>query len=554
MRKKEFKKNKYEEKRKLKKTSFLKNIAILLVAHVFIKILGVINKIYLTNREGFGDEGNAIYSSAFQIYALFLTITSIGIPNAVSKLVSERLAIGDAKGAHKIFKIALISFGFLGFLSSIFVFTFAHTIAYNWIQIPEAKLSLLALSPSIFFVSITSVIKGYFNGRENLNIGANSQTVEQITRTILTIMLIEFIAQTTGLDTRVMAAGAAISSTIAEITCFIYLYKYYISVRREIANEIRRSVNYKYKGIRKTLKEILFVSIPMSIAPIIGGINKNIDSMTIVRSLKNFMTDTEAKLQYGILSGKVDTLVSFPLSFNSTFTSTLIPIVSSAKASNNYDNAIRKIDFSMLIAVMIGFPSTIGMVILANPILELLFPNQPAGAFLLQISAISITFIMLNQNVSAVLHGLGKTIIPAISLVLSSVIKLILNSILVKINPESFILGGTAGAATATVISHIVSFAISMYILKKNMKIGFGIKSIIKPVIATILMAICMIFTYNYLFRIVSEKMCIILTVLISVIIYFILILVLRVFSEKEIKMLPGGKAIYSVLKLLKIY
>ena len=547
-------KRKKKANRKLQKTSFFKNVVILLAAHVFIKILGVINKIYLTNREGFGDEGNAIYSSAFQIYTLFLTISSIGIPNAVSKLVSERLAIGDTKGAHKTFKIAIISFGFVGFISSLFVFIFAHPIACNWIQIPEAELSLLALSPSIFFVSITSVIKGYFNGRENLNIGANSQTIEQIFRTIITIGLIEFIAQSTGLDTRVMAAGAAVASTIAEITCFIYLFRYYTSVRKEIANEIKRGVNYKYKGIRKTLKDILFVSIPMSIAPIIGGINKNIDSMTIVRGLKNFMTETDAKLQYGILSGKVDTLVSFPLSFNSAFTSTLIPIVSSAKASGNYENAIRKIDFSMLIAVLIGLPSSIGMIMLANPILELLFPNQPAGAFLLQISAISITFIMLNQNISAVLHGLGKTIIPAIALLMSSIIKLILNTILVKINPDIFVLGGTAGAALATVVSHIFSFLISMYILKKNIKINFGIRSIIKPIIATVMMTICMIFTYNCFLGIVSEKMCIILTILIAIIIYIVLVLILRVFSDKEIKMLPCGEAIYSILMVLKVY
>ena len=151
--------------KKLKKTSFLKNVLILLIAHVFIKVCGVLNKIYLTNREGFGDEGNAIYSSAFQIYALFLTISSIGIPNAVSKLVSEKLAIGDTKGAYKVFKIAIITFGFIGFLCSITLFAGADYIATTLIQIPEAKLSLLALSPSLFFVSITSVIKGYFNGR-----------------------------------------------------------------------------------------------------------------------------------------------------------------------------------------------------------------------------------------------------------------------------------------------------------------------------------------------------------------------------------------------------
>lgn len=545
---------KIKTNRKLIKTSFLKNVVILLVAHVLIKILGIINKIYLTNKEGFGDEGNAIYSSAFQVYTLFLTISSIGIPNAVSKLVSERLAIGDAKGAHKVFKIAIIFFGFVGFLCSLFVFLFADVISNQWIQIPEAELSLLALSPSIFFVAITSVIKGYFNGRENLNVGANSQTIEQIFRTVITIGLIEFIAQSTGLDTRVMAAGAAVSSTIAEITCFIYLYRYYKSVKKEIANEIRRSVNYKYRGIRQTIKDILFVSIPMSIAPIIGGINKNIDSMTIVRSLKNFMTETEAKLEYGILSGKVDTLVAFPLSFNAAFTSTLIPVVSSAKASGNFKDAERKINFSMLISLLIGIPSTIGMIVLAKPILELLFPNQPSGAFLLQISAISITFIMLNQNINAILHGLGKTIIPAISLGAGMVIKLILNTLLVKINPDTFVLGGTAGAAFATVASHIFTFFVSLYILKKNIKIEFGIKTMFKPIIATIVMLISMIFIYDKLLGIVTEKVCIILTILISIIIYIILILVLKVFSEREIKMIPGGNVLYSILKILKIY
>ncbi len=540
--------------KKLKKVSFTKNIITLLIAHIFIKILGLINKIYLTNRKGFGDEGNAIYSSAFQIYALFLTITSIGIPNAVSKLVSEKLAIGDTKGAHKIFKITIIVFGTLGFVVSVLVFKFANIIAINWIQIPEAELSLLALSPSIFFISITSVIKGYFNGRENLSVGANSQTIEQIFRTIITIILIEFIAKTTGLDTKIMAAGAAVASTLAEMSCFVYLCRYYKTVQKEIANEIKLSVNYKYIGRRKTIKEILFVSIPMSIAPIIGGINKNIDSMTIVRNLKKFMSETDAKLQYGILSGKIETLVAFPLSFNAAFTSTLIPIVSSAKASRNFKEAKRKIEFSILISLLIGLPCTIGMIVLANPILKLLFPNQPSGALLLQISSISITFIMINQNISAVLHGLGKTIIPALVLFLGSIIKLILNNVLVSINPNEFILGGASGAAIGTVICNVVTFLISNYILKKNININIMLTKIVKVITATIMMTVIMIFTYKNLICIISEKLCIILTILVSIIAYIILILILKIFSKQEIGLLPFGENIYKILVKLKIY
>ena len=544
---------KYKDK-KLKKTSFLKNIVVLLVAHIFIKIIGVINKIYLTNKQGFGDEGNAIYSSAFQIYALFLTISSMGIPNAVSKIVSERLAVGDSKGAHKTFKIAIIAFGLLGFALSLFLFLFAETMAEQWLQIPEAKLSLLALSPAIFFTSITAVIKGYFNGRENLNIGANSQTIEQIFRTILTITLIEFIAQTTGFDTRVMAGGAAVATTLSEIICFVYLYKYYTSVKREIANEIRRSVNYKYKGIRNTIKEILTVSVPMSIGPIISGINRNIDSLTIIRGLKKFMSETEAKLEYGILCGKIDTLVSFPLSFNSAFTSTLIPVVSSAKASNDFSGANSKIRFSMLISVLIGIPSTVGMIVFAKPILELLFPNQPSGELLLQISSVSITFIMLNQNINSILHGLGKTMVPTVILVFGSAIKLLLNTILVQINPNEFIFGGTAGAALSTVVSHIFTCTLSMFMVKKYVNIQFGLKDFMKPILATLMMGICTIFAYNKLLCIISEKVCILLTLLIAITIYFLFILVLKVFSEDEIKKIPFGSAIYNVLKILRIY
>ena len=541
-------------KRKNKSTNFAKNIISLFIAHVFIKLIGFVNKIYLTNKQGFGDEGNAIYSSAFQIYALFLTISSMGIPNAVSKLVSERLALGDTKGAHKVFKIALVTFGIIGFICSISLYLFAEYISCTLIQIPEAKLSIEALSPAIFFVSITSVIKGYFNGRENLSVGASSQTVEQLFRTIVTIVLVEYIATTTGLNTKIMAGAAAISSTISEIICFIYLYRYYAMMKKEIGSEIRRSINYKYQGRRKILKNIFTVSIPMSIGPVIGGINKNVDSVTIVRGLKQFITETEAKIQYGILTGKVDTIIAFPLSFNNIFSSILIPTVSSAKASGNFIKANRKIEFSILMSILIGMPATVGIIFFAKPILELLFPNQPAGAILLQISAISIVFTMINQNVTAVLHGLGKTIITIFVLIIGVAVKVILNTILLNLDPSQFAFGGINGAALANTISCIVICLIEIKIMKKHIDIKLNVKKIIKPIIATIIMMISLIFIYNILLSILSKKMSIIVSILISVMIYCIVLIVIKTFSREEIKMLPFGENIYKILNFLKIY
>ncbi len=326
------------KKRKMQKESFMKGVFVLMLSQILVKILGVVYKLYLTNKEGFGDKGNAIYSSGFQIYALFLTISSIGVPNAVSKLISEKVAIGDHKGAHRIFKIALITFGLLGFSCSCILFLSAGVIARDFLQIPEAELTLVALSPSIFFVAISCVIKGYFNGRECLKVTANSQTLEQLFKTILSIIFVEVISIASGVDTAVMAAGANLATTLATILCFAYLYKYYRTIKREIAWEIKNTVNHKATRVRKTLKQILSVSIPMSLTGILGTINKNIDSMTVVRGLKRFLSGEEAKIQYGILSGKVDTLVTLPMSFNIAFATALVPSISSAKAIGDIRN------------------------------------------------------------------------------------------------------------------------------------------------------------------------------------------------------------------------
>ena len=186
-------------------------------SQVIIKLVGLVYKLYVTNKEGFGDKGNAIYGSAFQIYALFLTISSIGVPNAISKLVSEKVAIGDNKGAYRIFKIAFTMFGILGFICSTILFLGADYIANVYLQIPEAKNSIIALSPSVFLVSISSVLKGYFNGRENLKATAHSQSLEQIFKTVFTILIVEYIGIISLNNTEVMAAGATIATTLATL-------------------------------------------------------------------------------------------------------------------------------------------------------------------------------------------------------------------------------------------------------------------------------------------------------------------------------------------------
>ena len=393
-----------------RKQSFMQGIITLMFSQVLIKVLGLAYKLYLTNKEGYGDAGNAISSSGFHIYALLLTISSVGVPNAVSKLISERLSIGDERGANKIFKVAFAFFSIIGFASSAFLFFNAHYLANYVLAIPEAELTLMCLAPSIFFVSLISVYRGYFNGYQNMRPMAASQTVEQLSKMSLSILLVEVICYIFGTakdKTAIMAAASNLATTIATFISFIYLTSLYIK-EGKYNNYNKRRI----RGMtnRQILKNIIIIAMPMTISAVLGALNK-------------FLSEEEAQIQYGILSGKVETLVTFPFSFNIAFATALVPAIASAKASKNMESARKRISFSLLVTILIGLPCSVGMIIYAEPILKLLFPNASSGAFIFQISAMSIIFVTIEQTVTGALQGLGKTYVPILSLLARSSIK-----------------------------------------------------------------------------------------------------------------------------------
>lgn len=537
-------------KKKHKTGSFMQGIFILIFSQVLIKILGLIHTLYLTNKNGFGDVGNAIYSSGYQIYSLLLTVSSIGVPNAISKLVSERVAVGNHRGANKIFKVAFIVFAFIGLVGTLLLFTGASVIANEWLEIPEAEMTLVALSPAIFFVAISSVMRGYFNGRKNLEITAKTQFIEQFFKTGFTILIVELIAIFTNTSTKFMAAGANVATTLATFSSFSYLILYYKQKQSEIAREIKSTVNYKYEKVSIILKNVLLVSVPMTISSILSSITKNIDAFTINKILSTYLPPQIAIEKYGILSGKIETLIALPLSFNMAFSTALIPTISAAIARRNIETAKNTSSFSILISILIGLPCILGFCLFAQPILNLLYPNANSGALLLQITSISIVFSLLIQTTNGALQGFGKVFIPTISLGIGVIIKLILNLTLLRI-PELNIYG----ASIASVCCHIVSFLIAFIALNKTIKLNISFsKFILKPIIANLIMGICSFFVFMTLNCILDENLATIISILSAIVIYFISIIVLRIFTKEELYLLPFGKNFYFFLEKLGIY
>lgn len=519
------------------KEGFVQGIFAMMTSQVVVKVLGLFYKLYLTNRSGFGDEGNAIANAGFQVYALMLSITAIGIPGAISKIIAKKLSIGDHRGANKILKMSLMIFATVGLVGSYFLYSFADTFANQYLHIKEAKLSIIALSPSIFLVSVISVLKGYFNGRESIKTTAKAQGIDQFVNTILTISTIElmvFITKKT--NTERMAAISNLSTTFGNIAELTYLIKEYIKIKPEIKKEILSSADIENTRIKVLLKEIAKVAIPISLTALIMSISKNIDSTTIVKELSNVVGYKEAKKQYGILSGKVDPLINLPLSFNMAIITALLPSISAT--NGNADKINKRIFQSYFIGMAISFPILFIYMCYPNEILNLLFPNATSGWKILRVSAISIIFITLEQINNTILEGLEKPFVPIISILIGVIVKAILNRILVpQVNTPY---GGTIGACISTVMCHIVATLISIKGLKsiKNIKLNArtNIKAIAIPLILSIAMiaitkAINNVF-FREVFGTINYKVGFIISLVIGMNVY--LILTFKILGKKN--------------------
>ena len=515
---------------KIKISGFFYGIMSLVISQVLIKIFGMIYSLYITNKTGFGDEGNAIYMSGYQIYALLLTVSSIGVPNAISKIISEKKSIKDFFNIERTFKISIFLFGIIGFICCISLFFGAEYISNKILQIPEAKLSLMVLSPAIFFVSISSVIRGFCNGENQINITAKSQFIEQILKTIFTIIFVELVSRISDNNTVAMAAIANFATTMATFFSLIYITYRYIKIKNKILN--LNDANYPKERIHTIIRKILKIAVPITISAILGSLGKNIDSVTIVRILKDIIGENEAIIKYGILSSKIDIIIALPLSFNLAISTALIPEISKYKAINDIDGVVGKIKFSILLTTIIGIPASFGIFSYSKQIFNLLYPNANQGYELLRIAAIGIIFSLLTQTINGVLQGLGENKIPLVVSIVGVVIKVFSNIILIPINGIY-----EKGAVMGNIFSSITSFIIVYISLKRKINLKLSIiKIMLKPIICSFAMCIFSLNIYKLLINNnFNHNICTVNSIIIAVIIYVVSIFVTKMINKKQI-------------------
>ena len=512
---------------KEKLTDFASGIASLVISQILIKIFGVIYSVYITNKTGFGDKGNAIYMSGYQIYALLLTVSSIGVPNAISKLISEKTSQKDFINRERIFKIALFLFAIVGIIGSSFLALFSKQIAYKVLEIKEAELSLIALSPAIFFVSLSSVYKGYFNGINKIDVTAKIQFIEQVLKSVLTILFVEITSKLSNYNTELMAASANLATTCATVCSLIYMTKKYLKQN----NIYEKGFTYKRERIFKVIKKILNISIPMTLSVIFSSLGKNIDSITIVKQLKNIVGEDLALKKYGIISSKIDILVTMPLSFNSAISTALIPEISYRKACNDIEELVNKIKLSLLITLIIGIPYCFGTFYYSKEIFDILFPNANDGFNLLKLASFGIIFSMLNQTLNSILQGLGNNKVPVFASLIGIIVKLLSNIYLIKIEGIY-----EKGAIIGNILSSLITFLIVYIVLVRSVDLKIKINDFLKPFFASIIMIFFSLKFYKYfIFKKINNIFSSLISIAIAVIIYINCVFVMKMIKKVDI-------------------
>lgn len=523
-----------------KAPTFLMNVITIIFAQIAVKILGFVYRMVITNINGFGDMGNGYYNFGYQIYTLLLAISSIGIPNAISKLVSERCALDDYRGAMRIFRVALGLFACVGLLFSAMMFFGAEFIAANILDAPLAKYTIMALSPALIFVSVSSVIRGFFAGQHNMQATNTSQVLEQFLKSLSTILIVLSMA---GARPEYMAAGATLATTLSTLLSCIYLFIFYGANRKDINKKLAAAPRPKVQGSAAAIaKMILKVSIPISLGSIVASLNRVIDIVTVVRGVKIALADRfadvvllgdEAVRLSGILS-KTDVLVNLPLALNTAFATVLVPTVAGALAVKNYETAKQKISFSLLISVVIALPCSIGYMVLSRPILQLIYPNASEGALIFSMVAPTVFFSAMSQTIYGSLQGMGKIFVPALSVLAGGIVKVIFNLVLIPI-PTINIYGAPIGS----ILCQAIAFFISFSVLRKNLPMKLSAqKYFLRPLTAASVMGVSVWGAYK-LFAAFGNTLATLLSISLGVIVYFVLIGILGVFSREELSSIP---------------
>lgn len=540
-----------------KQNSFFGGAAILAAGILIVKLIGMFYKIPLINI--IGEAGAADFNNAYNIYAVLLTVSTAGLPVAVSKLVSEANALDRRNQVRRTFRLALVLFLALGLISFLVMFFRADALA-GMMNDSKAAAGIRALAPAVVCVGCLAALRGYSQGHSNMAPTSVSQIIEALCKLVVGLGLAFWLVKQ-GKDPDVAAAGAITGVTVGTVVALAYMVlDFLLSHGREDTRGTDRP-----DSAGSILANILKIAVPITLSSSMVGIVTVIDSSLVQGQLQSALDLTEqaSRTLYGNYSGALN-IYNLPTSLMAAITASVIPAVSAALARRDRRGAARITGSALRITALLSFPMGVGLFVLGTPIIRLLFPklNVAVAGPLLSTLGIATPFVCMVLVCNSVLQAHGFINLPVIVMVLGGIVKIVNNYNLVGAI-------GIAGAPVGNILCFGLALALDLVVITRVIPNRPRLLPIFaKPAVASAVMGGAAWAVYGLLSRILSSEQVdqagqtvravsrmgnaagIFLAIAVAGVVYLVLVIALRAISRDDLALMPKGDKLARLLHL----
>lgn len=530
--------------------TLVKNASFLMVAALVSKIIGMLYKSPLSTT--LGGQSFALFQFAQNVYFILLMIASFSIPQAVSKVMAEKIAFRRYRDAQRVFYCALIYAVIAGgIVALICVFGAPILVPDN---MANARPALQMLAPTIFLSGILGVFRGYFQAYRKMMPTSVSQIIEQIFVAVVALslsgfMIRHFSSQGEDAVQRWGAAGATMGTGAGVLSALLFMIFVYFLNRKIIRKRIKRDRYSLDESYSSLMRDIVLIIMPIILSAFIYNVNGYVNSYmyTGIMGMRGADPDNLQILyaEYGYFM----TLINIPLTLASTAPTSMIPEVSAHYAKGDVDMANEKTNRATWVSMIISIPAAVGLAVLSGPIVRLIFPaSNGVGGQLLILGAVTI-ILNGNSNISnGVLQGIGKPNIPMIHAAIALAVDVVVMAILMFVTDL-----GIYGVVIAMIVYAVVMCVLNDLSMKKYMgyKNPFR-EAYLPPLLASVPMGLVAGGLYYGLYLLIpSNVLCLAAALVMAVMVYFVVYLLIARPTADELSAFPGGRALYKIARRL---
>lgn len=547
--------------KKKSSSNFLVQGSILAMASIISRIIGLLYRIPLTKI--IGDVGNDYYGCAFEIYNILLIISSYSLPLAVSKLVSAEMTKGRRKNVYRILKCAFLFAVISGIIAGLILFFGAEFITAEIMKTPYSVFAVRILAPTLLVVAVLGVLRGFFQGLGTMMPSAISQILEQVANAIVSIWAAYVLFSYGSRVGAVLgnadkyaaaygAAGGTLGTNIGALTALIFVAFVFMIYMKVYKKQMKRSKEKRIDPYQYTFKILIITVIPVLLSTAIYNCSSIIDQ-ALFKNIANAQgySAEEISIWWGKYSGKYKTLINVPISIASALAASSVPTLTAAFTSEKKDLVKSQINTAIRFIMIVAFPCTVGIGVLASPILQMLFGDDShLAANMLQVGSVSILFFSLSTLSNGLLQGINRMREPVKNATISLIVHIILlctMMYLLKWNIYAVIYSNAA-------------FGLLMCILNAHSVKKYSgyrqeiVRTFILPAISSVFMGVLVWLSY-FLLHLVSKSntASTLVAMLIGVITYPVAMLLLHGMDETDLRKLPKGQAFVALARKLHL-